>query len=809
MNLSACSVAWAINSAPRYQPVFSESAQHRAPRQETPLAHTTTPKHGTKAFPSVRDHAGTDSRSAPHLPICGLTSPTLYLKDIIKLTFAAFHGRPCKAHQDCVITMCAPITLVGTSLSASIEVIAYFLQVPLDIQQKLEHRMKDLVLEGFVKNFSEFRGLTHLKPDELFEAFVTSAVFRKYHQTDITDYEDAILVGGPGDGGLDAVGIIVNGRPARTKEDIDFFLDNLRRLDVEFLFVQAKASTSFNSADIGNFIYGVEQFFAAVRASEPKLDFNSEVQQLVELTRQVYDQSIKMQENPKCFLYYATAGQWTGATDPQGRLSDGEERLNALNLFSEVHARPIDARSLKATYRELERGVVKEIEFNRTAVFPRIDGVDDAYIGLLSGDAFISLVSTEDGELNRELFFDNVRDFQGHNPVNSEIEHTLGDDHLRYNFPLLNNGVTIVARELNRQGDTFTISDFQIVNGCQTTHILFQNKKTIDSATFVPVKLVATRDRQVIVEVIKATNRQTAVLPEALESLTPFHKELEDFYSIRESTRDLAKRIYYERRSKQYASDNISSKNIVSLTGQIKSFIGMFLNEPHSHPRYYGELLRAYEGRLFASDHRPDPYFASGVALLTVEKWINSRAEARALRSYKHQLLMLLRVLIGGPDVPRFNSNAISGYSLKIVDVLQNPDLSDKVCRQAAALLQETLLKVGTRSGERNPPHRLRAFTERLLNELPLDRNSQDLRHNQTSISPGDIETGRIIWFDMQRSYGFIERHCGGDLFVHESEIRQIPWHLRNPGVQVRYTVVSNPKSRGMLMASTVTLHIN
>ena len=158
------------------------------------------------------------------------------------------------------------------------------------------------------------------------------------------------------------------------------------------------------------------------------------------------------------------------------------------------------------------------------------------------------------------------------------------------------------------------------MNGCQTTHILFQNKHLINADTYIPVKLVATTNRQVIVEVIKAMNRQTAVLPEALESLTPFHKELEDLYSTRESTRDLSARIYYERRSKQYAMDNISPRNIVTLTGQIKSFVGMFLNELHSHPRYYGELLRAYGGRIFASDHKPEPYYTSGVALLTVNR---------------------------------------------------------------------------------------------------------------------------------------------------------------------------------------------
>ena len=666
--------------------------------------------------------------------------------------------------------------------------------------------MKDLVLEGFVKDFSESRGLTHLKQDELFEAFAASSIFRRYHQTDITDFEDGVLVGGYGDGGLDAVGLIVNGRPARTEEDIKFFFENLRRLDVEFVFVQAKTSSSFNAAEIGSFAYGVEQFFAAVRGLVPQIDFNSEVLQLVELARYIYDQSIRMQENPRCFLYYVAAGKWRNAPDPRGRLSYGEEQLRNMDLFSAVSALPIDAEQLKSTYRELERGVVKDIEFSRTAVFPRIDGVEDAYIGLLSGDEFLKLVSTADGELNRELFFDNVRDFQGHNPVNNEIGQTLVDEQFKYNFPLLNNGVTIVARDLNRKGDIFTISDFQIVNGCQTTHIIFQNRSSIDAATFIPVKLVATRDRQVIVDVIKATNRQTAVLPEALESLTPFHKELEDFYRIRESTRNAGDRVYYERRSKQYAYDNISPKNIVSLTGQIKSFIAMFLNEPHSHPHYYGELLRSYEGRIFASDHKPDAYYASGIALLTVEKWLSSRPQLRSIRSYKHQLLMLLRILISSQDIPKLNSNKISSYSLRIVDVLRDPIRGEAACSHAADLLRTELKNRGERPGGRNPPHRLRAFTERLLDAASPGSGTRGNRHILSSNPSNAAETGQIVWFDAQRGYGFIEKDGGNDIFVHESEISAIPWHLRNAGKRVQFRAIPNPRSPGLLMASGVKL---
>ena len=672
--------------------------------------------------------------------------------------------------------------------------------------------MNDLVLAGFVKKFAETKGLSHLTSAELFEAFAASSILRKYHQSDITDIEDGLLVGGSGDGGLDAVAIMINGRPVRTKEDIHFLVDNLRRLDVDFVFIQAKSSPTFNAADIGNFTFGVEQFFAAVSASEPKIEFNSEIEQLIYLARHVYDENIKMQKNPRCFLYYVTSGKWTDARDPLGRLVSGEERLKALSLFSHVKAKPVDAELLKAVYREIERGVERNVEFSKTAVFPRIDGVDDAYIGLLRGDEFIKLVSTNDGDLNRELFYDNVRDFQGHNPVNTEIGHTLADQQLRRNFPLLNNGVTIVARELNRRGDTFTISDFQIVNGCQTTHILFQNRLQIGADTYIPVKLVATRNRQVITDVIKATNRQTAVLPEALESLTPFHKELEDFYTTQESSRDLSDRVFYERRSKQYAIDNVDPRNIVSLTNQIKAFIGMFLNEPHSHPRYYGELLRAYEGRLFANDHKPAPYFASGVALLVVEGWLNARSAERYLRFYKHQLLMLLRASISGPDIPRLNSDAITSHSLQIVEVLRDPQRCDEECTRVAEVVKTALAKSNARANQQsgayrsNPPHRLKAFTEELISAFPSSKAVLEHRKAGDRVLPGGAERGRIIWYDEGKSYGFIERDTGGDIFVHQSEIDAIPWHLRVADKRVQYEVVNNSRSAGMLMAKGVSL---
>ena len=72
--------------------------------------------------------------------------------------------------------------------------------------------------------------------------------------------------------------------------------------------------------------------------------------------------------------------------------------------------------------------------------------------------------------------------------------------------------------------------------------------------------------------------------------------------------------LYYERRSKQYEHLAIRRERIISLAVQVKCFLAMFLNEPHSTHRYYGELLSAYRNRLFRESHSPIPYYVSGLA---------------------------------------------------------------------------------------------------------------------------------------------------------------------------------------------------
>ena len=136
-------------------------------------------------------------------------------------------------------------------------------------------------------------------------------------------------------------------------------------------------------------------------------------------------------------------------------------------------------------------------------------GVEQAFLGVIPASEFLQLVTDEDGELNRALFYDNVRDFQGTNSVNLEIGETLSDPNRKEEFVLLNNGVTIVAQDpCSRLVIDSRSPDYQIVNGCQTSHIVYKNRDNLENVT-IPIKLIATGDRDLTNRVIKATNRQT------------------------------------------------------------------------------------------------------------------------------------------------------------------------------------------------------------------------------------------------------------------------------------------------------------
>ena len=295
-------------------------------------------------------------------------------------------------------------------------------------------------------------------------------------------------------------------------------------LDVTFVFAQAERSSGFEAAKTGQFVFGVSDFFCET----PQLPQNERVQLYSRVSKEVFDRSRLFKKgNPQCLLYYVTTGKWADDSNLVARRDAAREDIEGLGLFRKVAFECVDAGQLQRLYREAQNAVATEIVFSARTVIPEIPGVEQAYLGRLPASQFLRLVENDNHEVLTSLFYDNVRHWQEWNPVNSEMRETLSAPERARYFPLLNNGVTIVARRVHPTANKFLLEDYQVVNGCQTSYVLHECRAGLTDEVMVPVRLIATQDDNIKNAIIKATNRQTQVSEDQLFALADFPKKLD------------------------------------------------------------------------------------------------------------------------------------------------------------------------------------------------------------------------------------------------------------------------------------------
>src|SRR6266849_159522 len=389
----------------------------------------------------------------------------------------------------------------------------------------------DRITKSLLEEFSREHDLPKLSEDKQFEHFASYLTAGRSLSEAFDTFE--VVTGSGGDTGIDGIAIVVNGSLIGDPELVKEYVDRNGYLDVAFVFIQADTSPHFESAKIGQFGFGVLNFFK----DKPSLPRNKAVASAAAIMSAVYERSSNFKRgNPTCKLFYITTGSWTGEAALEARRKASVDDLKALRLFREVEFVPIDATAIQRLYRESRNSVSHEFEFAQRTVVPDIPGVNEAYVGLLPAKEFLGLVVDDEyGELIKGIFYDNVRDWQDYNPVNSEIKNTLASETLRARFALMNNGVTVIAKTLRTTGNRFYIEDYQIVNGCQTSHVLFDQRDNLDDSVMVPLRLISTQDEEVTASIIKATNRQTEVKEEQLLALSEFQKKLEAFFQAFEN----------------------------------------------------------------------------------------------------------------------------------------------------------------------------------------------------------------------------------------------------------------------------------
>ncbi|MES9559242.1 AIPR family protein [Streptomyces sp. NPDC007076] len=520
----------------------------------------------------------------------------------------------------------------------------------------------DRVTKSYIEEFKQDQSLAGISDSQAFEYFVNYCVTSDIHDDEFM--LDDVHVGGGNDLGIDGIAILVNGTLTTSADEVRDLLAINGSMDVTFSFVQAKSGGNFSAEQIGAFFDGIQDFFS----EELSVPINESVKNSRETMQEIYQNSPKFRKNkPACRLSFVTTGEWKNDRHLVGKIEKWQGELKSLSLFSSVTFTAMGADEIQNSYQRSKNSVTTEFSFANRVVLPEITGVNEAYLGYVPATEFLRLIIDPSGNIRKPLFTENLRDFLEYNTVNTEIQKTLQEAATHDRFAVLNNGITVVTRDLQVTANKFLISDYQIVNGCQTSHVLFGERGELSDRIHVPLKVIFTQDDEVINSVITATNRQTAVTGEDLYALSSFQKKLEALMAAYPSK----KKLYYERRSRQYSSaTGVEKVRIVTKQQQIKAFAAMFLDEPHKASRYYADLRAMVGKRIFSETHKLDPYYTSAYAHYKLEYLFRNGALPVRYKPARYQILMAARYIIPDEDMPQFSANKIQRYCTKICDCL-------------------------------------------------------------------------------------------------------------------------------------------
>ncbi|MDD5673102.1 MAG: AIPR family protein [Chitinivibrionales bacterium] len=490
----------------------------------------------------------------------------------------------------------------------------------------------DVITQSCVKEFLETNEIQSSDDSTNFELFANYSIVSKEYSSQFDPDDISVDENTPG---IDGLAIIVNGKLVDDIDQVKDLIELNKSLEATFIFIQAKTSSKFEGSEMGNFGFMVKQFFSPKQSV-----FKGErIAKMLQIKDYIYDKSPLMtRTNPICKLHYVTTGIWKDDGNLLAILNQNVDELKSSNLFSDVLFEPCGATLIQRYYRKTKERATATFVFDKKVTLPSIVSVKESYVGFLPFSEYRKIIIDEYGKM-RSIFDDNIRDFLGDVDVNKKIEGTLRSQHFDL-FGVLNNGVTLVATTLNATGDKFTISDYQVVNGCQTSHVLFENKDVsgIDN-TIIPIRLIVTDSDDVKNEITKATNNQNAIKPEQLESLSEFQKQLEQYY--KSITCRVA--LFYERRTNQYNTDiSVGKSRIITIPTQIKTFSSMFLDSPHLVSGYYGTLAKRFSDRIFREDHRLLPYFISGYSFYKLENAFKVGLVDKAFKIARFHLLMIV-----------------------------------------------------------------------------------------------------------------------------------------------------------------------
>ncbi len=526
----------------------------------------------------------------------------------------------------------------------------------------------DIILNNYFRKFVSEQNLDTSSNEKNFEKFINYICLSSKN---ITNFELlSSCVGNGDDAGIDGFAVSINNRYINNLSELTSFLDTGMEFSIEFFFIQSKTSEAFSTKEIGIFGDGVADMFRPLDTTKKKMnDLIIEKYNMVQKVLQNYEYI----KNIKVNLYYITPGSYVEDDNHISTKNRIIETLLLLDIFNaeDVTIHILDKAFIRKQYELTKIQNSASFQLNNKIEIPYIDGVEESYFAIMPIKEYLKIVVDDSDRIRRGIFELNVRDFAGSedNRVNQDIVQTINSQG-KESFGLLNNGITIVGKTLSKGQGIYTIKNFYIVNGCQTTNVLYENRNQITDGMWVSVKIVITQNDQIIKDIVKATNNQTEVQEIQLLSMDEYQEELESFYN----TFDAYTQLYYERRDGQYRDrPDVESSKIVNPELQMKCFSSIFLSCPHIASRFVGKLQEEISKKIFVKDHKPIMYYTSSFLNYKIENAFNNELIEQPYYKFKYHIEMIISHIVWlTQKTPPSNSRKMEDHCLQLLNAIND-----------------------------------------------------------------------------------------------------------------------------------------
>ena len=540
------------------------------------------------------------------------------------------------------------------------------------------------VIEAQMKKFSEENSLIGYKQETLFEKFSIFAVEEGFLNSGIESL-DVHFEGA--EYGIDGGCIIVHGELVSDVAQIEG--DQLPIDKVEFHFFQSKTGEKFKTGEILKFFDAVENFFS--KNYKTKSD---DLEALKKVSEHIFSNSGDLEYNPIIRLYYATTGNYKKPDDIEELKQRFKSRLEDKNLFSEIDVKMVGARNLQEWFRAATQSIKTTITFDKAVTLPKTETIKESYIGYIDAVEIVKLVANKNIDtINKSVFYENIRDYNPDSDINQRISKSLDDGEGNL-FVFRNNGITAVAKKVKSVGNEYTITDYQIVNGCQTSHILFECKEKVADVK-VPFRLIEAEDDASISSIIVGTNLQNPVKKEQFWALTKFMKDFEEYCA---SLEDDVK-LFIERRDNQYRGVAIEKVRIMPPNILLKAVTSVLFFVGNRAGRAYAGVFREYSDRLFKDNHDVSVYHAAAFIHFQLDSFWRRNKFDRKYKIFRYYILTGIGIILtGNKNLFDLGMGKAKTEAQRITSIVKDDENFEALLILITDVIDQEVLSVSTES---------------------------------------------------------------------------------------------------------------